>query len=58
MREAGLALDRALAPLPVPVERLGPIGIVDLADRTDAARADSRSGLFSRPSRPFQTAAD
>lgn len=31
--EAGIALDRALFPLLVMVERLGPIGIVDLADR-------------------------
>lgn len=33
VREAGIALDRALFPLLVMVERLGPIGIVDLADR-------------------------
>ena len=33
VREAGIALDRALFPLLVVVERLGPIGIVDLADR-------------------------
>lgn len=33
VREAGIALDRALFPLLVIVERLGPIGIVDLADR-------------------------
>ncbi|TCP65583.1 MarR family transcriptional regulator [Sphingomonas sp. PP-CE-1G-424] len=33
VREAGIALDRALFPLLVMVERLEPIGIVDLADR-------------------------
>jgi len=33
VREAGITLDRALFPLLVMVERLGPIGIVDLADR-------------------------
>ena len=33
VREAGIALDRALFPLLVMVERLGPIGVVDLADR-------------------------
>lgn len=33
VREAGIALDRALFPLLVMIERLGPIGIVDLADR-------------------------
>lgn len=32
IREAGIALDRALFPLLVAIERLGPIGIVDLAD--------------------------
>lgn len=31
--EAGLALDRALFPLLVRIERLGPIGVVDLAAR-------------------------
>jgi DNA-binding MarR family transcriptional regulator len=34
IREAGISLDRALFPLLVRIERLGPIGIVDLADRT------------------------
>jgi DNA-binding MarR family transcriptional regulator len=34
VREAGLALDRALFPLLVGIERLGPIGVVELADRT------------------------
>lgn len=34
VREAGIALDRALFPLLVGIERLGPIGIVDLAERT------------------------
>jgi DNA-binding MarR family transcriptional regulator len=33
VREAGIALDRALFPLLVGIERLAPIGIVDLADR-------------------------
>lgn len=32
IREAGIKLDRALFPLLVRIERLGPIGIVDLAD--------------------------
>ena len=31
--EAGLSLDRALFPLLVGIERFGPIGVVDLADR-------------------------
>jgi DNA-binding MarR family transcriptional regulator len=34
VREAGIALDRALFPLLVGIERRGPIGIVDLADGT------------------------
>jgi DNA-binding MarR family transcriptional regulator len=33
VREAGIALDRALFPLLVGIERLAPIGIVELADR-------------------------
>jgi DNA-binding MarR family transcriptional regulator len=33
LKEAGVALDRALFPLLVLIERLGPIGVVDLADR-------------------------
>jgi DNA-binding MarR family transcriptional regulator len=33
VREAGISLDRALFPLLVVIERRGPIGIVDLADR-------------------------
>jgi DNA-binding MarR family transcriptional regulator len=33
IREAGIALERALFPLLVLVERLGPIGVVELADR-------------------------
>lgn len=33
VREAGIALDRALFPLLVGIERVGPIGIVELADR-------------------------
>lgn len=34
VREAGVSLDRALLPLLVGIERLGPIGIVELANRT------------------------
>ena len=33
VREAGISLDRALFPLLVGIERSGPIGVVDLADR-------------------------
>ncbi len=33
VREAGISLDRALFPLLVGIERFGPIGVVDLADR-------------------------
>lgn len=33
VREAGIALDRALFPLLVLIERVGPIGVVELADR-------------------------
>jgi DNA-binding MarR family transcriptional regulator len=33
IKEAGIPLDRALFPLLVCVERFGPIGVVDLADR-------------------------
>ncbi|MFG1428041.1 MarR family winged helix-turn-helix transcriptional regulator [Roseixanthobacter glucoisosaccharinicivorans] len=33
VREAGITLDRALFPLLVMVERLGPVGVVGLADR-------------------------
>jgi DNA-binding MarR family transcriptional regulator len=33
IKEAGIPLDRALFPLLVVIERFGPIGIVDLADR-------------------------
>lgn len=33
IREAGIKLDRALFPLLVLIERFGPIGVVDLADR-------------------------
>ncbi|KAB7896497.1 MarR family transcriptional regulator [Rouxiella sp. S1S-2] len=33
VKEAGISLDRALFPLLVLVERLGPIGVVELADR-------------------------
>jgi len=33
IREAGISLDRALFPLLVGIERAGPIGVVELADR-------------------------
>jgi DNA-binding MarR family transcriptional regulator len=33
VRAAGISLDRALFPLLVVIERRGPIGVVDLADR-------------------------
>jgi DNA-binding MarR family transcriptional regulator len=33
IREAGIRLDRALFPLLVLIERFGPVGVVDLADR-------------------------
>lgn len=33
IREAGIALDRALFPLLVCTERFGPIGVVEMADR-------------------------
>jgi DNA-binding MarR family transcriptional regulator len=33
IKEAGLPLDRALFPLLVSIERFGPIGVVELADR-------------------------
>src|SRR3984957_7335193 len=33
IKEAGIPLDRALFPLLVSIERFGPIGVVDLADR-------------------------
>lgn len=33
IREAGIALDRALFPLLVAVERFGPLGVVELAER-------------------------
>ena len=33
IREAGIPLDRALFPLLVGIERFGPIGVVDIADR-------------------------
>lgn len=33
IKEAGIALDRALFPLLVGIQRFGPIGVVDLADR-------------------------
>ena len=33
LKEAGVSLDRALFPLLVGIERYGPIGVVDLADK-------------------------
>ena len=56
VREAGIALDGALFPLLVMVERLGPIGIVELANRggrdyTTVSRQVSRlesQGLVER----------
>jgi DNA-binding MarR family transcriptional regulator len=33
IREAGISLDRALFPLLVGIERFGPVGVVELADR-------------------------
>jgi len=33
VREAGISLDRALFPLLVLIERFGPVGVVELADR-------------------------
>lgn len=33
VREAGISLDRALFPLLVGIERFGPIGVVEMADR-------------------------
>lgn len=33
VREAGISLDRALFPLLVGIERLGPIGVVEIAER-------------------------
>jgi len=33
VREAGISLDRALFPLLVGIERIGPMGVVELADR-------------------------
>ena len=33
IKEAGIPLDRALFPLLVGIERFGPIGVVELADR-------------------------
>ena len=47
VREAGISLDRALFPLLVMVERLGPIGVVDLADRVGR---DYTCLLYTSPS--------
>ena len=56
IKQAGIALDRALFPLLVGIERFGPIGVVDLADRvgrdyTTVSRQVAtleRQGLVSR----------
>ena len=60
VRRAGIALDRALFPLLVGIERLGPIGVVDLAarlgrDYTTVSRQVARLeslGLVERQSSP------
>src|SRR5271156_188276 len=44
IKEAGIPLDRALFPLLVSVERFGPIGVVELADRVGRD--------YTTPSRP------
>ena len=60
IREAGIKLDRALFPPLVLIERLGPIGVVDLAERVgrdyttvsrQVARLESL-GLVSRQAQP------
>jgi hypothetical protein len=38
LKEAGVSLDRALFPLLVGIERYGPIGVVDLANKSGQAR--------------------
>jgi DNA-binding MarR family transcriptional regulator len=60
LREAGISLDRALFPLLVGIERYGPIGVVDLADRvgrdhTTVSRQVSKLeslGLIARKASP------
>jgi DNA-binding MarR family transcriptional regulator len=60
LREAGISLDRALFPLLVGIERYGPIGVVDLADRvgrdhTTVSRQVTKLeglGLIARKSSP------
>ncbi|MGA9659937.1 MAG: MarR family winged helix-turn-helix transcriptional regulator [Asticcacaulis sp.] len=60
IRKANIRLDRALFPLLVGIERLGPIGIVDLADRvgrdyTTVSRQVGKleqSGLVERRAQP------
>src|SRR4051794_17077409 len=60
IREAGIALDRALFPLLVGIERYGPIGVVDLAERvgrdyTTVSRQITKleeSGLIERQPSP------
>ena len=43
VREAGISLDRALFARLVDIKRLGPIGLVDLADRVGATTGRSQS---------------
>jgi DNA-binding MarR family transcriptional regulator len=60
IREAGISLDRALFPLLIGIERYGPIGVVDLADRvgrdhTTVSRQVTKLeglGLIERKSNP------
>jgi DNA-binding MarR family transcriptional regulator len=60
IKEAGIPLDRALFPLLVAVDRFGPIGVVDLADRagrdyTTVSRQVARLealGLIERQDNP------
>jgi DNA-binding MarR family transcriptional regulator len=60
IREAGIRLDRALFPLLVSIERFGPIGVVELADRvgrdyTTVSRQVAkleRLGLVQRKANP------
>ena len=66
VREAGIALDGSLFPLLVTIERLGPIGIVELAGRsgrdyTTVSRQVSRletQGLVERRAESFGHRAD
>jgi DNA-binding MarR family transcriptional regulator len=61
IQEAGIALDRALFPLLISIQRFGPIGIVELADRlgrdyTTVSRQVSKLeqlGLVNRQGSPL-----